>query len=387
LNLSLKKLARNLSQEKIKVQYHSIDPELDTAFNELYKNFYSLSGPGPGMLVGEALKDFEAASFEYFDRSIGQLPVLKEYFQNLTPIWGTLMKQERFTEAQFLWRAILNRVRRWESRSGHRIHKGSALYFWGVTAIEQGQIDKGFLLMHSAYREDVETKQTKHPPTPAFWFVTLDYKEPKQLYFPYVEILARFLEDHIVNYCLMRRKHFSLDEFRDLFLLHPPSQNAVFWFTHSLARIQKLMPLPWYSLHCDFTGQYGLNLFFDFALLIEEALASQAMGMEKFIDLAEYLSSQAGLNLSKDRLGEVNSDRKNSCIGFDKVVLELLDSIYRFNDGYSPNGVEKDITVAYCVRNQAAHYIAPLSSVWSRYEDILKSLLNTLFLTVDVLYR
>jgi hypothetical protein len=83
------------------------------------------------------------------------------------------------------------------------INKNTIFYFRGVSELRRGSIDKAFLLIHEAYREDERsTHGTEDDPNkyPAYLFISLKYNDPKQYLFNYVETLAKYLEKRIDEY-------------------------------------------------------------------------------------------------------------------------------------------------------------------------------------------
>jgi hypothetical protein len=308
------------------------------------------------------------------------------FFTNLTFIWRKYLDGGRLGEAQAFWQRILQPINQWEENRASRVHKGSPLYFWAVTAILQGEVDKGFFLMHSAYQEDVETQNTEFPPSPAFWFVTLDFDRTEQFFYDYVRHLADYLDQFLHVYRLVRPSNLQLSEFRDWFLVQPPSKHAVFSFAHTIARLRGLDIIPTYALQSEFAGQYELNLFFDLVLVIDEAIAEKDPDPNhwRFLDFAEFLSGQSRLKLTRDDLQLANREIRSD---FDRTLTSLLDATFLFQDGLTRSRLGCDVAVAHCLRNHAAHNVTSFPSVWRRFQDIRQGLFNVLFLCVDVLYR
>lgn len=119
-------------------------------------------------------RDFDRTKFrkealDFFDHSDGNYHAHDAFFNNFTIIWQSLLNQGRFKNAGYLWDFALNIAYDWENKNQNkRIHKGTPYYFWGVTCILNGDLEKGFLLMHQALEEDKKTHQTNTPKTPAY---------------------------------------------------------------------------------------------------------------------------------------------------------------------------------------------------------------------------
>jgi len=116
-----------------------------------------------------------------------------------------------------------------------------AYYFWGVTCILNGNLEKGFLLMHQALEEDKKTHQTKTPKTPAYSFVTLDYENQNQFFIPKVREIAEFLKENLDSYRSSRGGTLTLSGFKSKFLEESTLQEVVFYFIFELFRLKKLL--------------------------------------------------------------------------------------------------------------------------------------------------
>jgi hypothetical protein len=363
--------------------YEPLDAEADGAFRSLFEGFFSDPDADFKTLVENLLPTFEPSMLAYFDRNAQSNPLQDRFFTNLTFIWRRYFDQGRLSEAKAFWNKIVATTRTWEGRTGHRVHKGSALYFWGVTAIVQGEIDKGFLLMHSALEEDILTHNNPLPRTPALMFATLDFSEPRQFFYPFVRELADFLQSFLPAYQTLRGTPFSIDNFRTKFLNHPPSAHAVFALTHALARLHLLHRVPTYSLSSQFGGQYQLAVLSDIALVIDEAVAFKDKAHWRFIDLAAFLASQSNLQLSKDDLAFANVALDAS---FNTTISALADRTFTFRDGTSRPPLECDLATTYCIRNHGAHNLSSFPAISAEFPKLRQSFLNSLFLTVEILY-
>ncbi|MGB2727353.1 MAG: hypothetical protein WBD09_02610 [Halobacteriota archaeon] len=136
---------------------------------------------------GFDLSKFRDEALEFFDHNENDYRAHDGFFNNFTIIWRNFQSQGRFKNAEHLWDLALNVSYEWENKNQNKgIHKGTPYYFWGVTCILNGDLEKGFLLMHQALEEDKRTHKTKTPKTPAYSFVTLDYENQDQFFRPKV---------------------------------------------------------------------------------------------------------------------------------------------------------------------------------------------------------
>ena len=140
-----------------------MDPEMDNAFSTLYAGFLRASTADIDVLVARYFPEFETAAIAYFTRHPIVSPVQDHFINNLTPIWNTFRNLSRLGPAQRFWEHVYSLILHLESHFHTRIHKGSIYYYWGGTAILNGELEKGYVLMHSALIEDAETNKNPHP--------------------------------------------------------------------------------------------------------------------------------------------------------------------------------------------------------------------------------
>ena len=102
----------------------------------------------------------------------------------------------------------------WEHYNpGRLVHKGTALYFWGVTALRRGDLDRGYLLMHQALEEDKRNWGVITPTKPAFALVSLDATNANQWYRSWVFNQATFLGELIEQYSQFYKRVLNFAEF------------------------------------------------------------------------------------------------------------------------------------------------------------------------------
>jgi len=178
----------------------------------------------------------------YFDQNLDNYGAHDAFFNQLTIPWQFFLNQGRFRAAEQLWNLALKIAYDWQSKNQNkRIHKGTPYYFCGVTCILNGDLEKGFFLMHQALEEDKETHKTLTPGGPAFCFVALDYQEQNQFFRPKVEEIAKFVEEKLNIYRSSRVGILTLSDFKSKFLEEPALQEVVFYFVFELFRLKKLL--------------------------------------------------------------------------------------------------------------------------------------------------
>jgi hypothetical protein len=257
-----------------------------------------------------------------------------------------------------------------------------------MTAILQGQLEKGFFLIHSAYEEDVLTNDNPLPNTPAFKTVSLAYEDKDNLLFSLVTAWANYLEVFINNYKTITRREFSLGTFRTSFLNRPPDRETLFSFTYTLARVYDFNLLPISILRGTFTSISEMNLLFDLVLVIDSviysSITSPAKGDWRFINLADIVLRKSMIsNDSKENINhftQINDMKEND---FSGTIKDLLDCNLVYSDTKIPVKLECDLGIAYCLRNYSAHRIGSFPVIRERYKEILQSVFNVLFLAVE----
>ena len=329
------------------------------------------------------LADFKTSAITFFNNHQDNYAIHDIFFNNFSILWKKLLNQSRFGEAEELWDFSINIAIEWENTNAdHFIHKGTPYYFWGMTTILKGDLDNGFSLMHQALEEDVRTTGQEFPDTPGRAFATLNYKKVEQAFYGWVHKKAAFLSKQLEKY-KNNGGNLDLDQFQSKLLASPPSRDVVFLFAHTIARLHKIFSSPPHTQKTDFVGQLFMNLFFDIALVADAVIKTKNNAQWRFIDHATFLSGQAALTLNNNKLGAINGRFNNN---FEQTINEILDNNFNFDDGSTMNFKEQGISLCYGVRNYGAHNVSSVSTFFKRSEEIMSYLLNTLFLSIEVLY-
>jgi hypothetical protein len=176
-----------------------------------------------------------------------------------------------------------------------------------MTALQRGDLDKGYTLAHQAVEEDALTLTQPVPDTPALALATLNYAKADQAFRGWVVDQARFLNELQNYYSSIYSRTFTLEDFRTRFLLKPPTVEAVFLLAFALARLMRLTKLPEHALKSRFAGQLEGNILFDLTLVIDAAMKAKNPTAWRFIDHAEYLTYSAKDPLPKHALQQVNA--------------------------------------------------------------------------------
>lgn len=355
---------------------HSLDPTLDQAFIDLYASY---AGATPFRW-----SDLDQAAQGFLLNSPDRNNVHNLYFNNFTRLWNGFLANGNFDEAERIWQMALEPVLAFETANPPReAHKGTGFYFWGMTSIIRGDLDKGYALVHQAVEEDVATMNIPYPDTPAYALASLNYVKQDQAFRQWVVLQAQFLNDLQNNYTAQYGRQFVLEDFRSRFLNSPPSTDIVFLFAYTVARLMRLDASPSYALQSRFSGQLFINLLFDLTLSIEAAAKAKNPQGNSFINHAKFISQKAKDALSIAKLRELNREFKAD---FDTTLGSTIDGTYTFADGSGLSRLQSDIAVAYGIRNRGAHDVSSSPTVWQRFSDLKQILLNVMFMTVDFAY-
>jgi hypothetical protein len=364
--------------------YKPVDSRLDRAYKEFYESYFGT--PTFSQLMDVSLPPLLTEIEQYLDRDPAKSVIHKSVINNLTPVWSSLLENELYREAQYFWAKIHRSIHSWELTRGSRIHKGALLYYWGGTALMQGELDKGFFLMHGAYEQDVLTSASDMPNTPAFKFVTMDFESSDQLFSQYAQLLAHMLSKFFVQYRIARLSHFTIEDFRKGFLEGVEDPSITFAFTHALARLYQLEGFTPLVKQSTFASHYQLGLLFELLLVAEAGikLKDPVASHKYFSEFVGFLAKQAGLQLTQSDLQQHVKSSANA--DFNSTFTDLLFKAYRLPSGYRLTRLECDIALAYTIRNLAAHDIKSSPLIWGQFKGISQSIINVLLLAAETLY-
>jgi len=369
---------------------YKLQPDLDKEFRKFYESNLKIQANGTPLVINlnpEFSAEFEARSHDFFSKHADAHKLIDLYFNNFHPIWRTYLDAGHFKAAERLWDNVLNIVTKWETNR-QKIHKGTPFYWLAGTAILNGELDKGFAIMHQALKEDIRTLKTETPKTPAFFFVILDFGATQQYFRNIVLEASNFLEGKINHYLTyMHNKggsNLNLPNFKSKFLEHTNILEIVFYFVHTLFKARHIiLDIKREWRQNAFCSLMETGMIFDLCLIIEEVIKEKddtnyRNNIAYFSNRIVFLSQKAHLALNSSRLKQIRKDLDTDFAG---VLNMLLNSTYGLT-----KGMEEDLAIAYAFRNFAAHSLESLKLVYEKFEDILQRILNALFFSIGVLY-
>jgi len=307
-----------------------------------------------------------------------------KYFNNFSPIWKHLLNNGQFSEAELIWQFALEPILIFEKNNPKReIHKGTAYYFWGMTSLLAGDLDKGFLLMHQAVEENVKTSKCDLPDTPAMAFASLNFQKLDQAFRQWVTHQANYLEKLIKIYSTKYSRNFTIDDFQKKFLNTSPNLDITFLFVYTLARLERVANVPTNTLKSRFSSQLIINLLFDLSVVIETTTKVKNTTGKSFIHHANFLTASINQTLSEKQLGDINNEFK---INFDSTLALIVNNLFTLPDGTLLSDTQTDIVIAYGIRNKGAHDVAFSEVISDNFLKISESIFNVLFFVIEFLF-
>jgi hypothetical protein len=355
--------------------------ELDKLFAEL-NSFYYLGKQT--LLIALLRSDIEKAVNKYF--KVGQSAVDHDnFFSRFTPVWLDLVQKRRYFEAiSFMNESLLFAYRWEENNKPHTIHKGTPYYFLGVTAILNNELENGFLLMHQALEEDKKLSSTTIPQTPAYFFATLNYKEQGQFFRHKVEEISNYLAARIDTYVRKRNGTLTLEQLRTKLLECLDLNEEVFLFVFVLFETHKMIFGTDERLKKNiFSSLIHAKILSDLCLIFDKVAEhknpDKASRKLYISDEIKLLSTRATSLIDDTAVGTINSSFQQD---FSRTLMEILGSTYPL----SLSDTEKDLAIAYGIRNFCAHKIEHQPVLYDNFDELCQRLMNALFFAVEKLY-
>jgi len=207
---------------------------------------------------------------------------------------------------------------------------------------------------------------------------------------PLVLKLRYYLNQFIVSYQKEFNSKFSLDDFDNKFLKNKPLVDFVLFFHSNFFYIYDLyVSRKGKYLQDDFSKLRGLDVFLNLSLIIDEVLK------EVYIKNNGKLEDQHSIYTSIRWLCDIRTwMNKNDSKIYWHQQLKINDTdpdivvpiLLRKSDTYNGNPIRNEVftlSIAYKFRNYGAHNIRQQTIVVTNYEEIIKNLLYSLFLSIE----
>lgn len=352
---------------------------------EAFRHFYAAVEADSRLIEharSELPEELRRATFAFLDQA-GQ-SALARYLGNFLPLWRASGKQNRE-----LWSAVLRTLVAWEARSGLQLPKGALYYYWGESHLLHGDPDRGFILISRSLEEDRQVDSGVAAESPAAAFLRLDDQRPADLQgvsYDMVQFVRRRLDLYVANrhgqltYAELRAKFLDLDDRR--------LSDVRWFFAYTVFKLMKLRLI--HRLN-DITDAHLAPMIFasvlaNFLLVIDrlfkEALypggerrtASFLDHLERIRDLRPPAAARYRRRISNSRLYDER---------FGLTLRSLLDGTYRDQAGQALEPLERDLVLAYRLRNYSAHTVQSQRELWERFPDVLQALFNSACLAVE----
>lgn len=336
------------------------------------------------------LRTVEPVAHLFFSKHMDDADVglaADRFFGAFGKLWQHFLQRGLYDRAEHLWKEVIDLARRWEAQNTPRlVHKGLPFYFWGGTAIQRGNIRKGFILLHAALEEDARKhyRQDADPAVPSLYFVTLDSRADDQFLRDLVQVGADEVARLLAAYRADTGSTLQFADFQNRYARQFDVREMVFIFTLSIFEAVHMREcLQDIGAGNDFGSQLCADCLFNLCQVIEESIRVKNPRQGAFFDQATYVSQQCGWSLAENPLGYVNQQRK---VNFDATVRSLLDNTIVVGTRGPIPLLERSLWIVYTLRNATAHSIASRAILQERFDDLYRCTLYTLFNVVDALY-
>jgi len=322
------------------------------------------------------------------DNSIGNIKEQDKILETIAgTLWNPAQAEGKYFLANLIWENTFHIIYEWEqNHPGQRVHKGTGYYFWAVTCIQAGALEKGFLLMHQALEEDKNSYGVPDPPTPAHAFVTLNHKKKSQYFRDKVMQVAQFVDEKLIEYRSERGMVLSFSDFRAKFLKNKTLQEEVFSFVYEAFHLRVLSTDIHQNLtHNTFGSLSQTKTLLSLCLIIENVIALKNPKKRQFSDHIIFLCNQAGLSLNINKVKE-QLNHEGFKKDFPGTLQKIIDSKYTFLDGSPLLLIEGDLAITYGFRNFGAHRLEDQPIIYKRFAEFVQKILNVLFFSIEKLY-
>jgi hypothetical protein len=362
-----------LINENVEIAVGSLGPEMDAAFDRFYPELVN------GVL--SLTTEFNDSAHKYLDSTGSDPAATDRFFNCFTPIWNLYLQFGRLDLTQRLWPLALQPVEQWED-THHRVHKGTAYYFWAMSSLLEGNIDRGYVLAHQAVEEDSLTHGRPNPDTPAFALVSLNFDKPDQAFRPWVQDQAKYFDGFVTDYRAEHGRGFTMEDLKRKFLSNPPSIDLIFSLTHAVARLKEIYGLPQPAKQSSFVAQIHLNLLFDLLLVIDNAIQAKNPTKWKFSEHARFLLDQSGDRLALADFDAVHGQFKSD---FNAALLLAIQGNLASRSTVLSRA-QCDVVIAYELRNRGAHDVEAVPTITSNLDAVQRAVFRAFCRAIDFLF-
>jgi hypothetical protein len=291
------------------------------------------------------------------------------------------------------WLSVIDLVQRWEEKHrGISIHIGTPLYFLSEAYLFLQNNDLGFVYLIKSIEDDIELSH--HCPVlnypqdePAYRTVCLIDKPHNHMYPFIVKPLRNKIENAIKKYKhLFGKKSYlkGITDFDSKFLQRRNTtrikiEHIKFLFVLELVQLLRLRNM---RIDSPFLQTLLLNRLFSLSLVVDKLLYARyppkIKKRGKDPQMWECVTSYATYhNIPIRDLEKLNINAHNP----DKALTMLLKGKSQKRFRVIPREMYP-ILISYKIRNTSAHKIQAVSVLSSKFDEILQSLLEAIFIIV-----
>lgn len=358
------------------IQLISIDNKIDGWFINFYKAYFDNETIN--------LDEFNNQALNFFDTHKDNYKSHDDFFTNFTILWRSYISNRDYGTAELVWERNIELAHMWELKmTSKRIHKGTPYYFWGMTAILRGDIDKGYALMHKALQEDIDTQKTNFPDSPSFSFVIADYADKKQAFGDWPRKLAGYIQKKILTYNNQFTKKFSLEEFWGKIVNSNLEKSVIYQFALYISKLYNRERKPQYIYEGEFASQLLLDYLFNISLVIDSIIKVINPNQYKFRDHVLFANRKIALNFTDENITEINRAFNNN---FNLMLENLLDRKFKISGEDFLSDTSTAYAITYGIRNHGAHNVTSAPVIWQRFKEIEVYVLSMMFNVIENLY-
>lgn len=329
---------------------------------------------------------FEKTAIDYFDANPKDHDAHSKFFENFTPQWQQLCSVRMYADAETLWKKAIEIVNKWERKSGSNIHKGTAYYFWGGTAILRGDIDLGFVLIHEALYEDINAESSGGKPAdtlPAWYFVILKDEEQNHFWKPLIQEVAIFLDARLADYNRDCSGSLDLSHLKTQFMQNEKHREATFFFVYSIWKFKNDLNTISILANSSFSNLLLLDLSLNLYVVLEDILKSYYGNKKMLFQLIEEFSIAHDLDIHKcpPQQKQKRSELVNEQFGKNPDVTISNALSYKIPE-YTPAQIA--LSIAPLLRNAAAHKLTSYPALQGQASKLLQLALNAIFTVIEL---
>jgi len=291
---------------------------------------------------------------------------------------------------------VLKEVWNWEN-THETIHKGTPYFFLTREFLSQGDVPSAYVYMFNAVEEDKRNTPAigrDFRNSPAYLTSSLIDNNQNMLYNDVVIPLRTYLQNFITQYNSKTGDNLTIQDVDTKFLQVEDFEDIKRFFVANLHEIYHLRYLNSLQLiNNDFSKIKISDTLFNLCLIIDQILAHNFLTTYRprekkmanaIYELALHLNWTDGTidPNAGSFTGKINPHPNSG--NPDAILPSFLDNIATF-DNNPIDSKKTAIFIAYHLRNFGGHNIIGQDVLVTRYQDILRSVIDAFLLSIDVL--